>query len=440
MITISNRKYLEDAQLLAGRKKGDLYKVEDGHLKLMGFWDRLHYKIARCFLIVGLCHCFGKHAERVRASVKNVIDTVTPLLNGDQAGLTNFYFGNLSKLSRELYSRKLSDKSIAILSTTITETGIPAEATDDYRTALKVAKLQAKLGNFELLGNATSGSYCIFDEKEKRLGVCKFADEEQLALNNISWVQWMKRLVYQKLPSGKILFKCVAGQAFVAEAAAYVVGKYIARAFGKPDSSIVPETHAIKMPMPQKEDRNASFQLWVNEVHQFAREALNVKQNYKPLFKTVPNIPDELVDQVVIGDVIMGNMDRHGENWFYLPTDQEIRLIDGGHSFPPYHPRKSNWLLLRNMYLWRKLPQFQQPFSERGKTAIRILFSQMTNIKRDVQVLYDQYLPDKKGQNLKRVECLNARLSLLYFYQDEQRDHFAKLRTASAVEKAFIAS
>ncbi|MES2274095.1 MAG: hypothetical protein V4487_07875 [Chlamydiota bacterium] len=450
--------HIQDFQLLWSRSKGDLYCVENNHLRSMGWVERIFYRLSLFFLQTDINHSIlphqmsafqkkihrvrlfcvdvlGEHAQKVRCAVSGVIGQVTRGLEPEgetpfeKRILGEFYFEKIATLSRGVYARQIHPTALSLLDQSVDLSEIPQKASKAYQIACRTAKLFAKLGNFELLGGA-SGAYCIFDQK-KRLGVCKFSDEEPLSINNPWLIQKIKRCLYSWIlwSSRTGLFKCVAGQAHIAEAAASIIGEHIADAMGKKAFSLVPETHVAQIALNDGRKRACSFQLWINEPHQTANRFFRVGKYYDPIHPMPRPFEQELSDQVVLQDVMTGNMDRHGENWLALQRP-EIRLIDGGQSLSPYHPTPGCWVLLRNQYLWKKLPQFNQGFSAVGKEAILRLYKKRHQIRKEIEQLYDQHLPeDRGGENNLRAWRSEERLSVLYLYRNRLKTELAQMRT-----------
>lgn len=393
---------ITDFNILNWRKRGDLYFVENGHLKRMGLLQRCAYSLSR------LCpSLFGSYAERVAHAVKEVIDKVTRSWEcDDKRLLQRFYFEKISTMGQRVYGRELNGRVFEILAQ---GSDGPRGASPQYRAACKAAKVWARLGNFELLGGSC-GSYRIFNGKGASLGVCKFSDEEQLSPNNPRLIQKIKRRLYAIFfkKSMRTLSRCTMGQACIAEAMNYRLGRRV-------DPSLVPETHVVRIGLRAGKERRSSFQLWIQEQRQTAGEFFGVSDSYKGTVKN--QLPDLLFDKMAIVDFVLGNHDRHAGNWFILLDEkgqpQDIRLIDGGTSLSPFHPPAGNFLLLRNKYIWSRLPCANRPFSKEGRAIIAKLYAQRHAIRDSVERFYDRYLPNDP-ENALRGQRVLERLAVLY--------------------------
>ena len=423
-----NEKYRNDFKALWNREKGELFYVAGGHLQKMCFSQRAHYRLSSyCPLL------FGAYAEKVASAVKGVIDSLTQELHFKVASekeekiLSKFYFNKISSLSQRVYSRKLHAKVLSLLESSISTKELPKSASPMYTTAYRSAKLWSKLGNYQMLGGS-SGSYRIFDSNQKNIGVCKLSDEEPLAPNNPRFIQKCKRIFHSIFPgwSQDSLFKTIAGQAYLAEAATWLIEQEVVQSS---PLTLVPETHVSKISLGNTPEKVSSFQLWVDGKVKTASEFLGLSEAYSPISPTLKKIPDELFDYMVIIDYLTGNHDRHGENWFVLENDQgeakEIRLIDGGWSMSPYHPASWSMILLRNQYLWKNLDLAKEKFTPKAIETIENLYKKRDHLESKIAKFYESF-----EENDLRAARVTERLAVLYQYRHKTKADLAKIRSS----------
>lgn len=439
---------VKNLQTLWNRKSGELLYSDNGQLKVMGLFQKIHYKLSQSY------------REQINTTLSKTVSKLTiemkkDSIEGNRAEdfISELFFKKLSRLSRQVYKREISENMAALLARRIklAEGEIPSEASKLYVEAYHGAKLWARLGNFEAL-SGSSGSYRIIkgkvtkndgvEEKESTLGIFKPADEDTLAEGNRKTIQKIKRWLLNSLasPFKGSLFDTVAGQAYVAEAATKLVESHVLEAveeYLKKDGIdtklqallknliLITDTHIGKMGFSEQPEKVGSFQLWVQEPHKEASQALGLKKNYQPYFlgstpsldELKAKVPPELFDLLVIIDYLTANSDRHGENWF-ITEDKNgngtgIRLIDGGWSMSPKHPTWWDKPELEKQYLWQNLALSEEKFTDFGQHVIHYLSANKKRLKNAVKALYDQHLVNDLNKNEERINRMMERLEVI---------------------------
>lgn len=444
------------------RKKGQLFFVDNNQIKIMNIWQRILYCL------------FNFYRNEVNTLLFKEINHLTAKINLERADenskkfVTQLFFEKLSPLSRQIYRRQLPQTVFNHLVKEIKfrENEIPSEATGEYQTAYKMAKVWARLGNFENATGGVSGSYKIIkgkilsdvkeeeNSKEEILGIYKPHNEDTLSPTNPK-IQQKIKLIFAKTifsPFTKLTFDCVAGQGFVAEVAAKKLENYVSKAVKEylrkhskiasfHDLQFVPDTQIAYLPLGKREERKGSFQLWINT--QTAAQFLNTKRHYQCGQAVKESMKDkmstELFDLMVIIDYISSNFDRHGDNWLIKSNEtgkaSGIRLIDGGWSMGPKHPRWWSIHELKNQYMWKVLPFADGSFSELGKFVIDYLEKNKSKIAKEILGLYDTHFPYENEKNKKRVEKMLERLQVLQLKKNVSKKDLAKIRTHSQIKK-----
>lgn len=434
-----SEKQFTNLKTLCARKKGELLISREGTLVNMSILERLHLLIS------------STYRNKVNSELKNSITDLTQSLNINENNcnfITELFFEKLNHLSRNIYSRDLNEHTFTYLSNQIsTESNIP----EYLKPTAKAATLFAKMGNFES-GTGCSASYQIIQGKigtqnSKTLGIFKPSSGDTLGSENPKIFRKIMRKLNQIIPKYLIgnSINTVAGQAYASEVATNIVENYVTKKAGLQPNSLVPETFITKMQVkPTKGDEIGSFQLWIQEEHQNAQDALNSGFRYtKGLQNWINDIKGKKITQptkeqfelMVIIDFLTGNNDRHGENWFILP-DGRIKLIDGGWSFSSSHPLSMLNLELRGLYLWRKLDISNDTFSEKSKDLIRSLANKedFAKLKSDILELFNREFPDNSELNIKRVECMEERLKVLQRKMDLKMCEIGEIRLKSQVD------
>lgn len=105
-------------------------------------------------------------------------------------------------------------------------------------------------------------------------------------------------------------------------------------------------------------------------VHQFFTHYLGLNR---------PQVSDATLTELQkfwIFDFLIGNLDRHGENWFLLLDKatkeiRSIRGIDQGAAFYWKHP--DTFLAQRNQYRWDRIEHAGEPFTDEAKLFIELI-------------------------------------------------------------------
>jgi hypothetical protein len=143
----------------------------------------------------------------------------------------------------------------------------------------------------------------------------------------------------------------------------------------------------------------AFFEDWLN-VKPFLDISLSAKINIQKFW---------------IFDFLIGNLDRHGDNWFiiYKKKSKEIASIKGidqGAAFYWKHPE--NHVAKRNQYKWQHLPLAKEPFTEESK----ILIEQILNAEPELIDACKFFMDGEKSDEV--VNTLKDRLNTLKLILD----------------------
>lgn len=484
------------------RRSGEKLYASDGQLKVMGFWQRCKYCFSSSFR-TSVQTDVQRIIKNLTDHIDAVEFTPESRCNKEEF-ITQLFLTKLAPLSQTIFSRDLKDSVITILfkavSSQMNNEEIGKNASEEYVKMYPEIKLWAHLGNLESLGGA-SGSYKIIRgkklndqgeemEKEVALGIFKPSDEEPLAPNNNRTMQKIKRWllsfpVFSKPFRGSLL-KTVGGQAYLAEVSTKITEQYVldavrkycsertnpldARLQGKQDwlQQLVPDTQVAHLNLRGKGERVGSVQLWIQGNPQHARGFFGVNEIYQtgdlpawkrflgsflpiskgtklPLQELKDKLPAELFDLLVIMDYATGNGDRHAENWFVM-TDKTnvigIRLIDGGQSMSPKHPRPWAFQELRNRYLWRNLKLSEEPFTDLGKFVIQRLYEHSAQALAKIGELYTKHQPNKDVMIQGRLHGMGDRIAVLDRFQKEGKTKYqlGKTRTHRDIEKVLSAA
>lgn len=180
-----------------------------------------------------------------------------------------------------------------------------------------------------------------------------------------------------------------------AQAEAEVAAYHLDRHFG---FGLSPESEMVKL-----EGKEGAFQLFIKsrDETQF-KEAKELVGNLEQ--KSEYSLQElELFQKMAVFDFLIGNLDRHEENWFVKEIGgniSELKTIDNANSFLRKNPSSGD--KIGNQYKWRKLKIADSPLTEQMKQFIRETLTS-TNIQAFVQKLQQdlpEFLDDEMKHNL----------------------------------------
>lgn len=138
-------------------------------------------------------------------------------------------------------------------------------------------------------------------------------------------------------------------------------------------------------------------------------EDYNNKENYS-------SREIDLFQKMAVYDYLIGNLDRHEENWFVKIEKgslTDLRCIDNGNSFIKTNPNAATKKLLKNQYKWKKENIAEIDFSGVTKDFIRTNVSQV-NINTFMQAMKaDPKLKDIFETDPAIEDNFNKRLKVL---------------------------
>jgi hypothetical protein len=223
----------------------------------------------------------------------------------------------------------------------------------------------------KLTPEGTSGSYILFGNNNLPVAIFKPSDEEAYAPNN-------PHNLTGHLGSKSLRKGILSGEAFIREAASYLLSKSYKFSFNIPPTTIAkfvcsePSSWKSSYKAPLNGQLNCA-QIWKIGSLQIFVGHDDCACNYSSdLFDT-----DE-VHKIGILDMRICNTDRNDGNILLKKSDSKFALIpiDHGMSFP------SSFEFREEDYCWLSWPQSAQPFSERMKEYIASV-----NLDKDIESL-----------------------------------------------------
>ena len=286
--------------------------------------------------------------DKLRDVISN---TVKSLCNkrDNKPRISNIFFNKLSRLDNYYFNRREVNKNLQnFLSDSLKNSRDRKAAGEGNKLKRKVekARLALRLGVKPKKNKGANGSVILKDLNGKNIGIFKPNQK------NIGLIRRIKRIFGQTkfLSSHKNADN-------IGEVAAFEMDQEFG--FG-----LTPATDIATI-----ESNKGSFQLFVSGY----KEAKN-----KPRLsdKTAEYTERELdiFQRMTIFDYLLGNLDRHSENWF-VRTDEngkidKIVTIDNGNSFPYMLPGRFS-LSKTYQYDWKKFHISQERLTEESKRFIR---------------------------------------------------------------------
>lgn len=248
-------------------------------------------------------------------------------------------------------------------------------ARTEYERKVIEVKFAQKLGvEFERIGTGVNGSYFGLDRFRHKLVVFKPADEE-LGSEGVSKLSSrIYNFLLRLFPSINPFRNIAPHQAYLNEAAASSVDAFLG-------FNIVPVTHVETFTAQsfagKVKEKSGSCQLFIAQ----ARSAKSVYRipDFVPViyhkaytrllrFWRYPVISKDSFEKFVILDFVIGNQDRHFEN--FLIKGKKVFAIDNGFAFPSKKPTGIGTI---NQYAWANLPEARRSFSSHAAKYVQKL-------------------------------------------------------------------
>jgi Phosphatidylinositol 3- and 4-kinase len=343
----------------------DAFVIKDGHLAVRSTWERFCYNWG-----------FGHPADDVNMreylqKIHDFCESKIWLHSGrDWSHLTQlFYFKVVAKVKHGLFDRTwISKRMQNHLSPELAVLRKEKMARGSYRTpadvlAIKVAKarLAADLGVGPLRSKkGVTGALVYVDLKGKELGIFKPVKEREEFLSTLRHL-WRASWGFDSQT-----FYCRKGGKvpdLYSEISASAVDNFL-------KYRLTPPTDQVTL-----QGRIGSFMVWVHNSKHPSR--------YKIPAEGINERELERFQKFAIEDYLIGNLDRHSDNWLLQLKNGHldgITAIDNANAFteknPADHTRWARWVtfwIRRQQYQWRHFPLANLPFSEESREEMRKL-------------------------------------------------------------------
>lgn len=226
---------------------------------------------------------------------------------------------------------------------------LKSDNNEKLKRKIMKAELAQSMGIGTVKNKGATGTVIITDVNGKRLGVHKVSSKEvniRVRINNAIKQLFGGQLYY--LPQKPMSQP-------QSERATYLLDKHLL------GFDMAPATREATF-----NGKKGYFQQYVR-----AKNVNYVEAKERGDFKVIPADhitpkESELFERFAILDFLIGNLDRHDENWFLGYNDKnelvDIKAIDNANAFPEKHPLIGS-LAARNQYKWKEYKISQVPFS-----------------------------------------------------------------------------
>jgi len=353
------------------------------------------------------------------ARLKKYIGLVNQIFGNPHAAFSarqidTFYSKGLSKWDRNLFNRaQLDQRILGILSRNLGASFVaPLGSVSIHEACLmerarKKAELALKLGILPILNKGCHGSLIYLDLEGRPIGV--FKKEQPLPT--------FRNKMWELIRTVMGLFKTQDTFTQSEKAHAEVAASLADRIFGI--GGLVPLTRLVTI-----NGRRGSLMLWQSGLKEAALFNTHHKPDTGELF---------LFQLMVLYDYLLGNLDRHLENWLVgtksMNKLQRLAMIDNGNAFPQEHPTEGvrDYFGRQKMYQWKQHSWAKYSFDERIYARMRALSPEAIDSFIDMM---RKILPEGGREFLteKRIQKLQERASLLTSLGKNQNPGFSPAR------------
>ena len=165
------------------------------------------------------------------------------------------------------------------------------------------------------------------------------------------------------------------------------------------------------------EGKKGAFQLFLKDFQE-AKEILSQHETTK----TYDSASLVAFQKLAVFDFLIGNLDRHEENWFVDKTSgnmRNIKAIDNANSFLQVNPKKAGEI--KNQYKWKELHIAKQSFQDNVKEFVKrnITEKKLHRLIQYLDIKLPGFLDDKMKNNLYlRAAVLRKAVSQESFFID----------------------
>ena len=340
----------ENFETLLNRKRGQKFRIENDKLTKISGLQKISFFFSKLFKT----KAFVENQRKIKELISKNVNCISEKTN--IKSLKAIFFDILSPLSSLIYDRQSIDKEILVKLKKEFEKEedyerltqkekfiskkflgliqyIPSankrknENLQEAKKMLLDSKLALKLGIKPIKpSSGYSETYLIKGLDQKIIGVFKTAKGDSLSLNAVHPLMWIRNIS----PLGRRNARYYGGKCYIAESLSHEIDEEI-------ETNLVPPTIITSLntdtSCSDKKTEKGSLQKFVSHTIE-AKDFLNMKKDYKTkIIKINSNtansiLPEELLDDLLILDIVTGNMDRHTENWLIkaMSIDENTKI------------------------------------------------------------------------------------------------------------------
>lgn len=428
--------------MLRHRKKGDIFYVQGLCLHKMNVLQKIIFKVSRVFHLSYYNHVQNQVSNRINWTMQNMW-TISFDNNTYDNELQRLFFDKMARLSERIFNRTqvgpaiqkqlremVAQESRALISPNVAKTLNEQFIEAQLAIRLGVRPVKPRHG--------CSETYIIRNIAGENIGVFKTL-KNSLSMQAPLLPFRMRNKLLLSLGHGGSLFSHISKKCHVAEEACYEIASMIG-------SKSIPQTAVVQLDSFRYKRKKVkpqigSFQLFVPDAEE-GKSFLGVDKAYRPLRSSKPSLrkelPADLAEDLIINDVIQGNMDRHAENFLIQLGKRKtpsLVLIDGGMAFSPTHSDSS--LERDKMYFWTNAGFAKSRFSPQAKKRIKEIYNNKKQLR---YLLFEKYRAhEPRHIASQRADRMVERIEMLYWFaceKDYKISRLRKFKTTKQIQRA----
>ena len=323
--------------------------------------------------------CLDPDKKKFVSAVEDLFFNILPQQKYNLSTLIKY--ANIPKSDRKLLENFLSKDIQSLRKAKEENPSLKSDPDHQIKRRIAKAKLAEEVGAKAISAKGATGTLILKGLSGKSLAVFKLSE------SHVSWIVFVKNWFKANFGLGQLSFLSRKKMAQpLAEKASYIVSRELG-------FNLAPATERTEIGKKAgvfiifiKNDKEEPFQEQaISDVkqagqvvkterlkYQEAKTALEQEDNFA---NKTEYSPEELTtfQKFAVFDYLIGNLDRHTENWFVTIKDeklQKIKTIDNANSFPKKLPRPGS-RALHNQYQWKNLGIAAQPWTDETKRFVK---------------------------------------------------------------------
>lgn len=281
----------------------------------------------------------------------------------------------------------------------------PAKVMDDaHKTERKIAKgkLAIAIGHGIKQNTGSTGTLIILDVNGKPVGIHKISKKDVPLTTRI-------RHLFRLLIGGQM--SCLSNSDLaqpMSEKAAYIVSNGLGFNLAPPSKKETLKGYAGVFQVFINKEKSQGVSADIKEAKNIIAVRAISPNHYRQAVDIFPELEAKevftekektLFQKLAIFDYLIGNLDRHEENWLVTFSDDNeitsIKAIDNANAFPKIQPEKGK-TASKHQYEWKSLKIAGEQFTPEAVEFVRnaITFNNLQKIVQEIQKNCDNFLDE----------------------------------------------